>query len=148
MELLRRVAVVLAFVVPTLAVAVPAHADQVLGMSCETEEHRFSMNAWSFISEVGPYHQWNRFEYQLGGPTGGKSNVNLEVIQWHPTQPVEAETVYWNHSPDNLVSDRLYAVTPPWPVYTLSENWEKTDFRAIFDKFGYDPECGGFARPI
>src|SRR5687767_9120767 len=118
MTRVSRMAVVFAVVTAALAAAVPARAEDIRYDSCEGASDSHALSVWASISQDGPTRQWHWFEYELGGSMGRNNNVNLELNQYFVNDGFRRETVYWNHSPDNLLPGIRYRVTPPWPVYT------------------------------
>jgi len=122
----------IALVAIVVAAGAPARAD-VVSRSCEDGSRHF-MNAWVFVTEIGPHHQWHRFDYELGGINSDKNNVDLWVV-------FGQDVPYWNKSPDNLRAGVPYTVIPPWPVYTWADAVEYTFMTATFDVFGPDPTC-------
>jgi hypothetical protein len=138
----RRIAVAFAVVVAAIAVTAPARAEGIEYDSCEGERGSHSLSLWIFVTEDGPNRQWHWFEYELGGSMGRSNNVNIELNQYYVNDGFRRETVYWNHSPDNLMPGIRYRVTPPWPVYTTMENVERAKVTAYFDSpLWFDDEC-------
>jgi len=140
-----RTVALIAGILASLAITTPAQAD-VQPASCNSGERY--LNAWVYVTEVGPHHHWEQFRYQLGGAsTGGKSNVNFWVLEYNDTYS-NAVTAYWNHSEDNLRTGPLYTVVPPWAVYTWGPTNERTELQATFDIFGPDPQCDAATVPV
>jgi hypothetical protein len=121
----------------------PTASAAVIGAYCTDQGH--NLTAYAYFSDVGPHHHWDYFEYQQGGHgTAGKSNVKFWLYEVS-----SSNVVYWNHSPDNLVNDVWYGVSPPWDVYTWAANVEFARFHAWFDeRWLPDPDCSALTPTI
>jgi hypothetical protein len=133
MNALKRLAIVSAVVVATLASAPPASAEQ-LAAGCSNEGRNLA--AWAYYTTDGPNTQWYHFEALIWGQgTGGKSNINI----WVHYGPF----AIWSHfSPDDVDHNEMYRASPSNPVYTQAGSaFGYAKFQAIFDTFWDDPQC-------
>jgi len=116
--------------------AVPAQAANVNG-SCTASRGNYG-NASTYYHVTGATTYIDEFDWTLGGPSGGKSNVNLQQ-KINVSGGGDTVLYSWN-SPDNVkAGDGSH--TPTQTVSVPLEKATYTNYQFIFDRTLVDPKC-------